>query len=336
MENKKTLSYYLVRGLLLIILLLVFDRGIFFLMRSMEKGQLQAKGLQNLFFQKRDFNKKFLELPKGTYSTLIMGSSRTHRGIHPLYIYKRLKQKAFKIAKAKIRLKFNYFFYQRYKEIAGTPKVVIYGLDYFMFKLKSNPYFMKWVSDEQPAKSSAYNNSVLLLAGNKAWVDEFLNHEFEQLNGIIRAPRKVAGGKFKLIDPFIGYRKSEKTDQHKPAYFKRFKYEGYPGKEGLFFIKLLELWKKDGVQVAMVYLPDYIGTYESNHQLNRFKNEIKRLTGPYKNVTIYDYDRPEKFALSNDAYFLDGGYGKTNSHLSLKGSRVFHRLFVKELKKHYR
>ncbi len=334
MENKKTLSNYISGGLLLIVFVLAFDRGLFFLMRSFEKGQLQAKGLQNIFFQKRDFNKKFLQLPKGTYSTLILGSSRTHRGIHPFYINKRLKQKAFKIAKAKVRLQFNYYFYQRYKEIAGIPKVIIYGLDYFMFKLKSNPYFMKWVARDPSVKKSAYNNSLLLLAGNKEWVDEFLNHEFERLGEMFTPSPGTT--QFNLIDPFIGYRKVERTDKRRPAHFKRFDYQGYPGVEGEYFTKLLDMWKQDGVQVVLVYLPDYIGTYESNHQLDLFKAEIKRLTKPYSNVAIYDYDRPEEFALSNSDYFLDGGYGKTNSHLSLKGSRVFHRKFLKELKKHYR
>ncbi|MCP5048960.1 MAG: hypothetical protein GY940_17450, partial [bacterium] len=278
-------------------------------------------------------------LPKGTYNTLIMGSSRTHRGIHPHYIYKRLKQKAFKIAKAKIRLKFNYYFYKEYKKIAGIPKVVIYGVDYFMFKLKSNPYFMQWVGDKAAIGDSGwgYNEGPLLLVTNKNRVDDFLNDTLENWNDAASLPTAEGTG-FNVIDPFVGYgkNKGEPLAATKTRGFKRFEYKGYPGIEGIYFTKLLREWEQDGAQVVLVFLPSFIGTFESNHQLNRFKKEIRRLTANYKNVSIYDYNRPEKFQLANPAYFLDGGYGKTNSHLSKTGSRVFHRLFLKDLRKHYK
>jgi len=336
--EKYTKSYYLVGGILFVLLLFAFDRGLFHLIDTLEKGFYKKKDLQNIFFQKRDFNKKFMELPKGTYSTLIMGSSRTHRGIHPFYIYKKLKQRAFKIAKAKIRLKFNYYFYKEYKKIAGVPKVVIYGLDYFMFKLKSHPYFMQFVKEDSKEEDD-YVEGPLLLVSNKAKVDTFLDNALEQGNELLKEISSDSDEKelkFNVIDPFIGYPKVEPLPSRKPARYKRFRYKGYPGVEGVYFTKLLEEWEKDGVQVILVHLPDYIGTKESNFQLNRFKEEIRELTAKYENVTIYDYDRSDRFDLENQAYFLDGGYGKTNSHLSLTGARVFNRTFLKDLRKHYR
>jgi len=331
--NKRSKIYYLLGGFFFLMMLVALDRGLLFTLRAWESNSALNKDLQNLFFQKRDFNKKFLDLPKGTYSTLILGSSRTHRGIHPFYIHKRLKQNAFKIAKAKIRLKFNYYFYNEYKKIAGVPKVVIYGLDYFMFKLESHPFFMKQVLPNDVQAESGYNNGPLLLLSNKKKTDDFINDKLEQWNKDLAAAD--GGEKFRIIDPFIGYRKFKNKEMRDRRRFKTFDYFGYPGVEGIYFKKLLEEWQKDGVQVVLVHLPDYIGTLKSNHQLDRFLREIRELTASYKNVSIYDYNDPKKFSLSNKAYFLDGGYGKTNSHLSIAGSRVFHRIFLRDLKKHY-
>lgn len=337
MLQKKTIPYYLFGGLLFVLLLFLFDRGLFFLGHGLEKSYYGKKNLMGIFFQKRDFNKKFLNLPKGTYNTLILGSSRTHRGIHPFYIHRRLKQKAFKIAKAKVRLKFNYYFYQQYKERAGVPKVVIYGLDYFMFKLESHPYFLQFVEPESGGENPKknYNGGLSLLVSNKEKIDSLINTVLEQWNESLN-PAASGGGSFNVIDPFIGYRKQEPIKSRKRRRFKRFDYEGYPGVEGEYFSKLLDQWQKDGVKVALVHLPDYIGTHQSNHHYDRFKKEIRTLTAAYKNVSIFDYNHPEQFSLKKDAYFLDGGYGKTNSHLSLSGARVFHRKFLKDLKKLYK
>lgn len=324
---------YLYGLLIFALFLFAFDRGLFYVIRTVEKNYYKKKDLKRIFFQRRDFNKQFLNLPKGTYNTLIMGSSRTHRGIHPHYLYKRLKQKAFKIAKAKIRLKFNYYFYNEYKKIAGIPKVVIYGLDYFVFKFESHRFFMEAVAggDDIAAK---YADGMLLLLSNKEHIDSFFDNFLDRLNKKFNT-EPLKGKNFNVIDPFIGYTKKDPLPQRKHRRFKKFDYVPYPGKEGIYFTKLLEEWEKDGVQVILVYLPDYIGTYKSNYRLDIFKKEIQRLTAPYKNVFIYDYNRPDKFSLSNRAYFLDGGYGKTNSHLSKTGARVFNRRLLEDIKKHY-
>lgn len=337
--NSEKRKQYLLGGLAFLVLVLIFDRGLFFLMRKLEAGTYKKQSLKQVFFQRRDFNKQFLELPRGTYNTLIMGSSRTHRGIHPFYIYKRLKQKAFKIAKAKIRLKFNYYFYKEYKKYAGVPKVVIYGLDYFMFKLKSHKYFIEAVAGEE-VEQEPYKNGPLLLVSNKPDLNTFIDNYLERIDNDLEALAETGGGKpaFKLIDPFTGYRKTDPSllVRKKKRRFKRFDYQSYPGEEGLYFTKLLEEWQNDGVTVILVFLPDYIGTYNSNHQLDLFKTNIRELTASYSNVFIYDYNRPDKFDLENPAYFLDGGYGKTNSHLSLTGARVFNRMLLKDIRELYR
>jgi hypothetical protein len=338
--NPKKQRTYLLGFLIFLGLVFAFDRGLFFLFRTLEANVYKKKSLNKIFIQRRDFNKQFLRLPEGTYSTLIMGSSRTHRGIHPYYFYKRLKQKAFKIAKAKIRLKFNYYFYKEYKKYAGIPRVVVYGLDYFMFRLKSHPFFMNAVSAEgEDAEPPPYADGLLLLLSNKAHIDDFFNNYLDQLNRNFNSPagtQEPGNEAIHTIDPFIGYEKKVyKPLPRKKRRFRKFNYGPYPGKEGIYFTKLLKEWEKDGVRVILVFLPDYIGTYESNYQLDLFKREIQQLSAPYENVFIYDYNRPDKFPLSNPKYFLDGGYGKSNSHLSKTGARVFNRTLLKDIRKHY-
>jgi hypothetical protein len=329
LKNKK----YLFGLLIFILFLFAFDRGIFYLIRTWGSSYYKKQDLKKIFFQKRDFNKGFLKLPKGTYNTLIMGSSRTHRGIHPYYLYKQIKQKAFKIAKAKIRVKFNYYFYQEYKKLAGIPKVVIYGLDYFIFKLESHQFFMGAVADENTG-GDRYNQGLLLLWSNKQRIDSFFNDFIEQLKSKFKS-EKANPNTFKIIDPFVGYDKKKPLKLKKPSRFKKHEYVPYPSQEGVYFTKLLKEWEEDGVQVILVFLPDFIATYESNYQLDLFKKDIRQLTAPYKNVFIYDYNHPDKFPLSNPAYFIDGAYGRTNSHLSREGAKLFNRILIRDIKKHY-
>lgn len=335
---KQTISgkkKYLIRSLIFLFFLILFDRGLFYMIQSFEQNYYKRKNFKKIFWQRKDFNKNFMKLPKNTYNTLIMGSSRTYRGIHPYYIHKRLKQNAFKIAKAKIGVKFNYYFYKEYKKYAGVPKVIIYGVDYFIFTKRSAENFLRFIGVEDIKKNN-YQNGVLLLLSNKEKIDSFFNNMLDTLNQVYTSDLDTPGAKeIQIIDPFIGY-DGKRINKHKPRRFRTFYYTPYPGTEGIYFTKLLKECEADGVQVILVFLPDYIGTYESNFQGEVFKKDIQRLAGGYKNVFIYDYNDPGVFPLRNPDYFLDGGYGKTNSHLSKEGGRIFNRMLVKDLKKHYR
>ena len=334
-QTTSGIKKYLFRALIFLFFLILLDRGLFYMIQSFEQNYYKRKNFKKVFMQRKDFNKNFMKLPKNTYNTLIMGSSRTYRGIHPYYIHKRLKQNAFKIAKAKIGVKFNYYFYKEYKKYAGVPKVVIYGVDYFIFTKRSAENFLRFIGVEDIGENN-YQNGVLLLLNNKEKIDSFFNNMLDTLNQVHTSAPDTPGTKeIQIIDPFIGY-DGKRLNKHKPRRFRTFYYTPYPGTEGVYFTKLLKECEFDGVQVILVFLPDYIGTYESNFQGEAFKQDIQRLVKDYKNVFIYDYNDPEVFPLRNPDYFLDGGYGKTNSHLSRTGARLFNRMLVKDLKKHYR
>ena len=317
---------------------ILFDRALFYLIRAEENKLYTKKDILSIFNHRQDFNRNFFRIPKGTYDTLIMGSSRTHRGIHPYYLYKDLHLKAFKNASARTRPRFNYFFYEQYKKYAGIPKVVIYGIDYFMFTVKTNKAFFRKIAAE--SKEPTLAAGVSLLLANKTQNDEFLIDILEKFSSA--AGVEMATGRRNqktdlppaayFIDPFVGYGRKNPSASQRPPQFKKYRYRPYPGLEGVWFFKLLKKLHKDGVAVALVVLPSHIGTYESNFQREAFLTDIRRLVRGLRNVHIFDYDRPEKFRLDNENYFLDGGYGLSSSHLSDQGACALNRMLGADLK----
>jgi len=326
----KRVKKYLAGFFLLALFLFLFDRGLFFLISRMEAG----------FYPKKEYEKRFEAFVKGRrYTTLILGTSRAYEGIHPYFIERFLHQKAFKESYVGKGPKYNYYFYQLYKKYAGIPRVVIYGVDYFIFNLTTDS---KWLArfdmeEEKKEERVDYFSSPLLLVKHKKKIDNFMN------NVVIRLQEVAADGEtnetlkeFSDIQKYIGEPKRDKglvTERYKK--YLRQLYPRSPGKEGDFFIKLLDELKRDGVTVVLVGLPDYFGTYKTNFQRNEFLQHLKTLRRDFKNLYIYNYNRPNQFPLSNPLYFNDGGYGQTNSHLSLEGARVFNKMLMEDLKKHY-
>jgi len=316
-----------------VLFLFIFDRGFFLLFQTLEGSFYNKKEIQRVFVRKRDFNRSFLKIPKGTYSTIIMGSSRTFRGIHPFYFQQKLGENAFKIARAGVWCKFNYYFYKEYKKYAGIPKVAVYGLDYFMFRKKSQLYNLQAVMGGN-RELEPYQGGISLLMSNKERINSFYKSYLDYLDNRIRK-RKKKKQPLKVVDPFVGYPRKLKLKTRRPSTFRQFEYIPYPGEEGIFLSKLLEEWQRDGVKVILVIIPEHQGTYESNFEQRPFLQDIAKISKTFNNVFFYNYNRPDMFDLSNPDYYQDGGYGKTNSHLSLNGARIFNRQFLKDIKKYY-
>ncbi len=332
-------SRTLVNLLAFLLFFFTFDRLGFQALKGLERSALEKQGFLALFVHRRAFYRNFFDIPRGTFDTVVMGTSRTHRGIHPYYLYKHAGLSAFKNANAKCKPKFNYFFYQRYKQHAGAPSVLIYGLDYFMFMVKTNAPFLRRFTGEDESALDA--RGISLLWSNKAAIDEMLNDALGELAGAGEdekgsgppRQRRDLPPSAAHIDPFIGYAKLRAIDGVRPARVKRFPYVPFPGREGEWFLKLLREFERDGVTVFLVNLPDHIGTYESNFEGAKFMADIGRLTGRFRNVHVLDYNRPDRFPLARDSHFLDGGYGWANSHLSDQGARELNRLLAVDLKK---
>ena len=313
-----------------------FDRLFFHLIHSQEKIIFKTEDPSAIFLRKNDFNRNFFRIPRGTYDTLIMGTSRTYRAIHPFYLHKYLNRTTFKIAGAPGKPKYNYYFYQLYKQYAGIPQMVIYGMDYFMFSKSTNdPFVRQFIAKDG---QEDYQSGPSLLIANKEQINEFLINILEMNTSRGDNPDRSKSKKKKrkippIIDPFTGYEAKKSLVLEKPYRFNTFEYHSYPGLEGIWFFKLLNQLKKEGVTVALVFLPSLIGTYESNFQNEDFKSDIRNLTKPFDNVYIFDYNHPEKFPLARAEFFQDGGYGRSNSHLSARGSEVLNRMLCRDLKK---
>ncbi|HSP06354.1 MAG TPA: hypothetical protein VLR94_04215, partial [Acidobacteriota bacterium] len=115
--------------------------------------------------------------------------------------------------------------------------------------------------------------------------------------------------------------------------YKRVPYTPYPGEEGKYLDALLQSLHRDRVKVFLVILPEFIGTYETNFERDKFTAEIARVASGYDDVQVLNYNSPDRFPLNKPRYFIDGGYGNMNSHLSNNGSRVFDFMLAADLKR---
>jgi hypothetical protein len=57
------------------------------------------------------------------------------------------------------------------------------------------------------------------------------------------------------------------------------------------------------------------------------------LAARHHGVFVLDFNRSDRFNLNDPGLFNDGGWGKTNCHLSPKGREIFTRLLVPKVKK---
>lgn len=314
---------------LFILFLFLFDRGLFVLISTLKTN----------IYKKNKFEKRFENyLKENHFSTLIFGTSRTYEGIHPYYFKREIGQEAFKESFQGKGPKYFYYFYQLYKKYAGVPKVVVYGVDYFIYNITSDSRWLSRFKNIIPGESIDYFSPTLLLVKYKKIIDEFFNNLL-----IILKEKYNPDDSENSYDDFI--RMQEYTGAINPdkspvakrpnKYIRQFFFH-FPGKEGHYFEKLLEEMDKDGVKVILVGLPDYYGTYKTNFERRDFANELKRWEQKYKNVYFYNYNRTRRFPLQKKSYFLDGAFGLTNSHLSKIGARVFNKMLMQDLRKFYK
>jgi hypothetical protein len=224
-----------------------------------------------------------------------------------------------------------------YKKHAGVPKVVIYGVDYFIYTVKSDP---RWLSQFQNANKGPKINffsSPLLLLENKKKMDNFQNNILIRLQ-----EEKVPRDNKQYFKDFIdiqehmgGENPGKKLISKEPPEYLRQYFPLPPGEEGDYFMKLLDELDRDDVTVILVALPDYYGSFKTNFQMREFINQLKSIRPKYKKLFIYNYNRPDQFPLDNPDYFIDGGYGMTNSHLSISGAKVFDEMLCEDIKKYY-
>jgi hypothetical protein len=326
-SNSK-IKKYIIGFFFFILFLFLFDRGLFFLISTLKTN----------VYKKNKFEKRFENyLKENHFSTLIFGTSRTYEGIHPYYFESELGQKAFKESFQGKGPKYFYYFYQLYKKYAGAPKVVIYGIDYFIYNITSDSRWLSRFKNIIAKEKIDFLSPTLMLVKYKKTIDEFFNNLL-----ILLKEKENPDDTENSYTDFIHMQEytgvifpnkgpvAKRPDKYIRQLFFRF-----PGKEGHYFKKLLEEMDRDNVAVILVGLPDYYGTFKTNFERRDFALDLKRWEGKYKNVFFYNYNRLFKFPLKRKDYFLDGAYGLTNSHLSKIGAKVFNKKLIEDVKKHY-
>jgi hypothetical protein len=294
--------------------------------------------MESGFYAKNKFEQRFEKyMQDRSYNVLILGTSRSYEGIHPCYFNEIPGIKAFKETYRGKGPKYYYYFYQLYKKYAGVPKMVVIGVDYFVFNVTSDPQWMARFKEEVPKDKYDILEAPLLLVRHKKKIDNFHN------NVMIRLKQKkdpdADKDSFKDIIDIQKYRGIDKPI--KELLTKRVKghfrqdYIYFPGKEGKYFAKLLKELNNENVTVILAGLPDYIGTFRTNYQRIAFMTQLKDLIRNFQNVHIYNYNKVREFPLDNETFFNDGGYGQTNSHLSEKGAEHFCRLLINDIKKYF-
>jgi len=325
-SNSK-ISKYLVRVVLFLVFIFLFDRGLYYLLLKAESE----------FYIGNKFEEKFSQFVSGKdYNTLIFGTSRTYDGIIPFYLQFFLKQRIYKDAFQGKGPKYNYYLYKMFKKYNGVPKVVIYGVDYFIYTIKSDPKWMSQFDLKEEEKVDLFSAPLLLLK-NKKRIDNFQN------NILIRLQEQKS--KEENEEDFKDFVKvqehkgaaiaNKKLITKEPPEFLHQDFPVYPGEEGAYFVKLLEELDRDGVTVLLIALPDFVGSHVTNVQLDKFIADLEAYRTRFKKLYVYNFNKFDKFPLWNENYFNDGGYGMTNSHLSPEGARLFSEMLAKEIKKHY-
>lgn len=312
--------------MLFLALLFVFDRMTYFLISRIESRLLAD----------HQFKKEFARyVADQNFSTLILGTSRTLEAIHPHYFKTILHQNAYREAQFGKGPRYNHLFYQFYRQQCGPPDVMVYGLDYFMFNIESRT---RWLYRFTLGEKKDYLGHISMLMEYKRSSDDLIGVVLEKLKQLLGETRQRQPLRnFVEIQNYRGINfKKSRIDPRKPDRFDRFRYIEFPGKEGDYFLKLIKECQEDGVEVILVFIPDYHGTNVSNRQRHLFQKNIRTITEPFDNVSIYNYNKMTKFPLKKREYFINGGYGLTNSHLSKKGAALFNRMLLDDIKRHYR
>jgi hypothetical protein len=237
--------------------------------------------------------------------------------------------------------RYSYYFYRMYRKAVGVPKVVVYGVDYFLFGLSSlAPLMHSFPECREVPETSA--NGISLLLANKDRIDQYINAllvRFQEKSRL--GPKKIdPENNVADMEAFSGqsvFDPSHVVTEIPPDFeAKRSSYSPYPGEEGSYFVELLRELKSDGVTILLVTIPDHIGTFRTYKSYDRFlldqANLLRSLE--YEGRCFFvDYDSPSLFPMEDGDCFVNGGYGVANSHLSAKGAEIYCRMLSQDLKK---
>ncbi len=305
----------------------VLDRGLSWTMQAIESRYYSGRN---------EFQRKLAGyLSDRRFDTLVLGTSRTSEGILPVLLEAEGRPQVSSVFKEAYQGKgprYQLEFYRLFKKHAGPPRLLVYGVDYFFYSIQSDQRWMSRFSSANPWRPPAPRQAPLLLLQRKHQHDVFFNDLIDDLND--RARRRVAPttDSFEQSRRYMGVpHDPSRLVTVKPPTYKPARMPRPPGREGAAFEKLLAETCADGVRVVLVSLPDYIGTYETNIELPSFHEHLAELARRHPHVTVLIYNDPRRFNLDDPSLFIDGGWGRTNSHLSTAGAAELSRLLARDL-----
>lgn len=332
-------------GLLVILaaaLFLFFDRGLFFLLRETSFYFYQKSSLGKDYYGKTTF------LKKNQFNTLILGSSRTKEGILPLHLFENLGLRAYNAGSPGRYPQFHYYFYLKFKQENGIPRIVIIGMDYFIFSKESNLNQLQIVKGETPPDiqridhknitnpASQLLSKISLLFRSKKELDTFIMDIIDFTAMHVEKPnsRQIVPAGVSSYQGLFG--RVPEESRVKPSQWETSPYSPFPGIEGNYLKMLLDELREDRVRVFLVGIPDYINIYATNIEHEAYAADIARLAQTYPRVIFINYNTPEHFSLSNPDFFVDGRYGERISHLSVFGAKNLNKKLCQDIKKYLR
>ncbi len=329
-------------GLLVVLFLaafLIFDRALFSLFRSSALGyyrSLTAEGTLGL--------ERRAVYGQGASDLLYFGTSRARHALDFPLVAARLKMRVIREAEIGHFPRYSYYFYERYRRSRRKPGLVVYGLDYFMFEKKTLPKDLAMlgiqIDDESMNPRTASNPSSPLLSRVsrlfrlKPEFDAYLTQAMAF--GANVQPPAEDGLDPKGLRPKRRKRApnaSQDPADSRPLKFSKRPYRGFPGDEGDYLERLLARFEREGIPVIFFLIPDFIGTNETNFELEKFKADARRLAARHSNIRVIDFNTPARFDIRNRANFLDGDWGRSNCHLSPSGTAGLTRRFIPELRR---
>jgi hypothetical protein len=269
---------------------------------------------------------------KQDYEWLVLGTSRTYEAIHPSAIERAFGVKAFKSAGRGKGPRYQYEFYRLYTPMFGAPRVLLLGIDAFMFGIRSDdPYLRQLEREASPGAQASLFWPPLRLAAHRREVASAVLRILERLQFELTPDDPQFS--VELMQAYAGTVPARPPEQAEPASYVRVPHDRFPGAEGAYFQKLIAACMADGVTVVLIYPPDVVGTQRTHQDHAAFIDEIRGLVKDCPTCIVLDYGEPSRFPSADSRYFIDGGYGVTNSHLSKAGAEAFAALWVPDVKR---
>jgi hypothetical protein len=267
---------------------------------------------------------------------MIIGSSRAYNAFDPEIMAKQtgmtVRQEAWKGK----YIRYHYHFYQQYRKISKAPKILIWGLDYFLFAHGTDRPYLQRLGLEEPSPKA-----------HPSQADQYKRPAgpFSKISHLVRNRALIQGTFYDILNLYnqedqpSGPRKYRNSDRHiqaeiEPVQYIKYPYHTFPGQESQYLDDFLKLLIQDGVQIYLVILPDYLGTQLSHADEATYTREWTEIAARYPSISLLNFNTEKTYGISRSHLFFDGGYGKISSHLNRFGAAILSKKVAGILKNH--